>query len=59
MLTVVLIRAAASTTGESAVGLILLATLAAIGLVEHLLLVLPLPGHLLFEWGLPASRDEA
>jgi putative photosynthetic complex assembly protein 2 len=61
VLTVVLVRSASLATGEHAAGLVLLATLAAIGLLEHLLLVMPLPGHLLFEWGLPgrARSDEA
>lgn len=58
VLTIALAQSTAAAHGEPAVGLVLATTLAAIGLLEHLLLVLPLPGHLLFEWGLPGGRGD-
>jgi len=51
-----LVVAASAAEGGEATALIVLSTLAVLGVLEHLLLVLPLPGHRLFEWGLPGPR---
>ncbi|NEV64222.1 putative photosynthetic complex assembly protein PuhE [Thiorhodococcus minor] len=54
---IVLEAMAPAVTGASAVGLILLATLLALGILEHWLLVLPLPDEALWAWALP-PRDQ-
>jgi len=43
----------------SSVGLILAATLLALGILEHWLLVLPLPDEALWAWALPPRDSEA
>ncbi len=48
--------AALGANGGEAAGLVVLTALSGLGLVEHLMLVLPLPGHRLFEWGLPSQQ---
>ena len=55
--TVMVVRAALNQgAGESTAGLTLLACTLALGVLEHLLLIVPLPVHRLFEWGLPAGK---
>lgn len=44
--------------GFSAVGLILVATLLALGILEHWFLVLPLPDEALWAWALPPRQNE-
>ena len=53
---VLLVQAAAGADAAAGTALILLATLVALGLLEHWFLVLPLPVEALWAWGL-ASRE--
>lgn len=53
---VMLVQGASALDGAAATPLVLLATLVALGLIEHWFLVLPLPVEALWAWGL-ASRD--
>lgn len=61
-ITVYLVRTALGAADEAtAVGYTLLATLSALGVLEHWLLVLPLPGDALWRWSLEgrAARERA
>jgi putative photosynthetic complex assembly protein 2 len=53
---VLLVQGASAADGAAATSLVFLATLVALGLLEHWFLVLPLPVEALWTWGL-ASRD--
>ena len=53
----ILIQRAADLNGVAATPIVLLATLVALGLLEHWFLVLPLPVETLWAWG-TASRDK-
>ena len=57
---VLLFQAAFSSTGPGeAAGFVLLAALASLAVVEHWLLMLPLPVEKLFRWSLPQRRNAA
>lgn len=57
---VLLFQAAFSATGAAeAAGFVLLAALASLAVVEHWLLMLPLPVERLFRWSLPQRRNAA
>ncbi|NEX18921.1 DUF3623 domain-containing protein [Thiorhodococcus mannitoliphagus] len=55
---IVLKAMAPEMTGASAVGLILVATLLSLGILEHWLLVLPLPDEALWAWALPSRKHD-